>query len=94
MNIIQMVIAILEKMFTKNKKVKEENVDIEDKVKEENVDIEDKVKIENVDPKKVNETPKKVKLDTYLVGENEQLQKTLIILTKSSYLIKTIIIKY
>jgi hypothetical protein len=70
MNIIQMVIAILEKMFTKNKKVKEENVDIEDKVKEENVDIEDKVKIENVDPKKVNETPKKVKLDTYLVGEN------------------------
>lgn len=63
MNIIDMIVAIFEKLFTKKEQHSEEKV--------ENVDLKNEtVETTENSVEKVEETTKKVKLDTYLVGEN------------------------
>ena len=66
MNIIDMIVAIFEKLFTKKEQHSENN-----DLKVETVDSKNEtVETTENNVEKVEETTKKVKLDTYLVGEN------------------------
>lgn len=66
MNIIDMIVAIFEKLFTKKEQHSENN-----DLKVETVDLKNEtVETTENSVEKVEETTKKVKLDTYIVGEN------------------------
>lgn len=73
MNIIDMIVAIFEKLFTKKEHSEDNDLKVETvDLKNETTKNNDNETVETTENsvEKVEETTKKVKLDTYLVGEN------------------------
>ncbi|WP_042708017.1 Ig-like domain repeat protein [Methanobrevibacter wolinii] len=70
MNILEMIVAIFEKLFTKKQYTEEKVETVDPKNETETVDPKNDTETVENSVEKVEETTKKVKLDTYLVGEN------------------------